>query len=114
MLAVRYYGIRDVRIEVLPRPVCGPKEVLVKVAYAGICGSDLHIYRKGMFVSTVPETMGHEFSGVVEEVGPGVTGFNPGSLAGAARGAGRVKKTSARSLVLLEKSARVVLPNTLF
>jgi (R,R)-butanediol dehydrogenase/meso-butanediol dehydrogenase/diacetyl reductase len=38
MLAVRYYGIRDVRIEVLPRPVCGPKEVLVKVAYAGICG----------------------------------------------------------------------------
>jgi threonine dehydrogenase-like Zn-dependent dehydrogenase len=78
MLAVRYYGIRDVRIEVLPRPVCGPKEVLVKVAYAGICGSDLHIYRKGMFVSTVPETMGHEFSGVVEEVGPGVTGFKPG------------------------------------
>ena len=69
MLAVRYYGIRDVRIERLPRPACGSKEVLVKVAYAGICGSDLHIYRKGMFVSSVPETMGHEFSGVVEEVG---------------------------------------------
>jgi 2-desacetyl-2-hydroxyethyl bacteriochlorophyllide A dehydrogenase len=78
MLAARYYGIRDVRIEELPRPGCGPKEVLVKVAYAGICGSDLHIYRKGMFVSSVPETMGHEFSGVVEEIGPGVTGLRPG------------------------------------
>ena len=108
MLAVRYYGIRDIRIERLPRPVCGPKEVLVKVAYAGICGSDLHIYRKGMFVSSIPETMGHEFSGIVEDVGPGVTGFepgdhvvgDPGSLAEAAPGAGRVKKTSARSSVL--------------
>jgi 2-desacetyl-2-hydroxyethyl bacteriochlorophyllide A dehydrogenase len=78
MLAARYYGIKDIRIEKLPKPTCNSKEVLIKVAYAGICGSDLHIYRKGMFVSSVPEIMGHEFSGVVEEVGAGVTGLQPG------------------------------------
>jgi len=78
MLAVRYYGIREIRIENVERPECGPGEVLVKVAYAGICGSDLHVYRKGMFVASVPVTMGHEFSGVVAEVGSNVSGVRPG------------------------------------
>ncbi|TEB11886.1 Sorbitol dehydrogenase [Pelotomaculum sp. FP] len=78
MLAARYYGIGDVRVEEVPRPVCAPGEVLIKVAYAGICGSDLHIYRKGMFVTYIPVTMGHEFSGVVAEVGADVTGLSPG------------------------------------
>jgi 2-desacetyl-2-hydroxyethyl bacteriochlorophyllide A dehydrogenase len=50
----------------------------VKVAYAGICGSDLHIYRKGMFVKYAQEIMGHEFAGAIEEVGLGVTGFKQG------------------------------------
>jgi 2-desacetyl-2-hydroxyethyl bacteriochlorophyllide A dehydrogenase len=59
-------------------PVCGPGQVLIKVAYAGICGSDLHVFRKGMFVTSVPETMGHEFSGVVEQIGEGVTEVQPG------------------------------------
>jgi 2-desacetyl-2-hydroxyethyl bacteriochlorophyllide A dehydrogenase len=78
LLAARYYGIGDIRIENLPKPVCGPGQALIKVAYAGICGSDLHIFRKGMFVTSIPETMGHEFSGVVEQVGEGVTEVNPG------------------------------------
>ncbi len=78
MLAARYYGIRQVRTEDILMPVCGPGQALIKVAYAGICGSDLHIYRKGMFVVSVPETMGHEFSGVVEQVGEGVAEVRPG------------------------------------
>jgi threonine dehydrogenase-like Zn-dependent dehydrogenase len=78
MLAVRNHGIRDVRVDQVPDPVVVPGKVLVKVAYAGICGSDLHIYRKGMFVTYLHETMGHEFSGTVEAVGPGVTGFRRG------------------------------------
>lgn len=78
MLAARYYGIGQVRTEEVPVPVCGPGQALIKVAYAGICGSDLHIYRKGMFVTSVPETMGHEFSGVVVAVGKGVTEVRPG------------------------------------
>lgn len=78
MLAARYYGIGDVRVEDIPIPACGPGEVLVKVAYAGICGSDLHVFRKGMFVTCVPVTMGHEFSGTVLETGAGVSGFSTG------------------------------------
>lgn len=78
LLAARYHGIGQVRVEHLPQPECGSGQALVKVAYAGICGSDLHIFRKGMFVSTIPEVMGHEFSGVVEQVGPGVTTLQPG------------------------------------
>ena len=78
MKAARYYGIQDVRYEEVEKPVCGPDEALIKVAYAGICGSDLHIYNKGMFIQNIPETMGHEFAGVIEAVGDQVKGFAPG------------------------------------
>jgi 2-desacetyl-2-hydroxyethyl bacteriochlorophyllide A dehydrogenase len=78
LLAARYYGIRNIRVENIPKPVCGPGQALIKVACAGICGSDLHIYRKGMFMTYIPETMGHEFSGVVEQVGEEVTEVRPG------------------------------------
>lgn len=78
LLAVKYNGIGDVRTEDIPKPVCAPGNVLIKVTYAGICGSDLHIYRKGMFVTYLRETMGHEFSGVVESIGEGVQGLEPG------------------------------------
>ncbi len=78
MKAARYYGIQDVRYEEVEKPACGPDEALIKVAYAGICGSDLHIYNKGMFIQNIPETMGHEFAGVIEAVGDQVKGFAPG------------------------------------
>lgn len=78
MLAARYYGIGQVRVENVPKPECGPGQALVRVAYAGVCGSDLHIFRKGMFVASIPETMGHEFSGVVEQIGEGVSEVSPG------------------------------------
>lgn len=47
MLAARYYGIGQVRAENIPKPTCGPGQALVKVAYAGICGSDLACVQKG-------------------------------------------------------------------
>lgn len=78
MRAARYYGIEDVRIEEVAKPVCGPSDVLVRVAYAGICGSDLHVYAKGMFGIVPPMTMGHEFSGVVEAVGESAKNFRAG------------------------------------
>jgi len=78
MDAVRFYGPKDLRIEKVDIPGVGPDEVLVKVAYAGICGSDLHIYKKGMFITDLPQTLGHEFSGVVEKVGSQVKDFAPG------------------------------------
>jgi len=78
LLALRFYGVGDIRVENVPNPICSQKGALVKVKYAGICGSDLHIFRKGMFVKSTPITMGHEFSGVVEAVGSEVSELLPG------------------------------------
>lgn len=78
MLAARYYGIQDVRSEIIEKPKAKYEEVLVKVKYAGICGSDLHIYNQGMFIQNIPETMGHEFVGVIEEIGENVSRFKKG------------------------------------
>lgn len=81
MRAVRFYGTQDVRIEEIEKPVPKEDEVLIKVIYAGICGSDLHIYKKGMFILNIPETMGHEFVGIVEEAGRNVSGWAKGDRA---------------------------------
>lgn len=78
MKTARYYGIEVIRYEELPVPNCGEKDVLIKVAYAGICGSDLHIYKKGMFIQNIPETMGHEFSGTVIKTGSKVHSLQAG------------------------------------
>jgi hypothetical protein len=60
-------GVREV-----PLPVPAAGEVRVQVKYAGICGSDLHIFHgKNPFVS-YPRIIGHEFVGRIESVGPGV------------------------------------------
>ncbi len=77
MKALRWYGIHDVRTEEIDKPIPAEGEVRIRILYAGICGSDLHIYNKGMFIQNVPETMGHEFCGVVEESFPG-SGFAAG------------------------------------
>ena len=55
----------------------GPGEVRVKIAAAGVCHSDLHV-RRGEWNVPVPLVMGHEGSGVVTEIGPGVTGLGEG------------------------------------
>ncbi|MGA1841489.1 MAG: alcohol dehydrogenase catalytic domain-containing protein [bacterium] len=70
-----YYSNKDVRIEEIERPEAGHGELLVKVMASGICGSDvLEWYR----IDRVPLVLGHEISGVVEEVGEGVERFNLG------------------------------------
>lgn len=78
MKAIRYHGIQDVKFEEIPKPEPGKDEVLVKVDYAGICGSDLHIYNKGMFIINIPETMGHEFVGTVEKTGENAAEWKAG------------------------------------
>ncbi len=73
------YDDRDIRLGDAPDPRIGPDEVLVAPAYAGICGTDVHIYR-GEFHERVrfPAIQGHEFGGIVEEVGRDVDGFKAG------------------------------------
>lgn len=63
----------------IPKP--GEGELLIKLEYVGICGSDLHFYEAGRLGNWVPEgplVLGHEPGGVVEEVGVGVDGFRKG------------------------------------
>lgn len=64
--------VRDVA-----EPAPGANEVIVDVAFCGVCGTDYHIY-KGDFLSPYPLTNGHEASGVVAAVGPGVTDWKAG------------------------------------
>lgn len=73
MRASRLYGIRDLRLEELPRPEPGPGQVLLQVASVGVCGSDVHYYlhgRIGTQVVTGPIILGHEFSARVAALGP--------------------------------------------
>jgi L-iditol 2-dehydrogenase len=81
-------GVRDIS---LGRP--SPGEVLLGVASCGVCGSDVHAFRSdpGFEWVTTPVTLGHEFSGIVKEVGPGVTRVSPGDrvVAVAVQGCGR-------------------------
>jgi (R,R)-butanediol dehydrogenase / meso-butanediol dehydrogenase / diacetyl reductase len=90
MKAARFYGQKDIRIEDIAEPQVRLGTVKLKVAWCGICGTDLHEYLEGpIFIPApghphllsheeMPVTMGHEFSGTVEEVGDGVTGVAVG------------------------------------
>ncbi len=65
-------GCVDLQDVLEPNP--GPGQVKVEVKAAGVCGSDLHIYHDDIKINIVPPVvMGHEFSGVIVELGPGVT-----------------------------------------
>jgi 2-desacetyl-2-hydroxyethyl bacteriochlorophyllide A dehydrogenase len=73
------YNDRDMRVGDAPDPRIGPDEVLIATSYAGICGTDLHIYR-GEFHGRVeyPAILGHEFGGIIREVGKEVEGLRVG------------------------------------
>ena len=77
MLAAVYRGVNDVRLETVPVPEIGRGEILVKVHICGICGTDLKKIATGSH--SAPRIFGHETSGVVAAVGPGVTNFAPGN-----------------------------------
>ena len=89
MKAAVWYGQKDVRVEDRKSKELQDNEVKVKVSWAGICGTDLHEYLEGpIFISTdkpdpflgqkAPVTLGHEFAGVVDDIGSKVTKFNKG------------------------------------
>ena len=80
MLAARLYAKEDLRIEEVPVPAPGAGEVLLKVKASAVCGTDIRMFRNGAKAATAgsPLVLGHEVSGVVESVGPGVSGYAPG------------------------------------
>jgi (R,R)-butanediol dehydrogenase/meso-butanediol dehydrogenase/diacetyl reductase len=80
MKAAVFHAARDIRVEDVPAPIAvGPREVLVRPSWCGICGTDLHEYAMGPIVtpatphplngSVIPQILGHEFSAEVVEVG---------------------------------------------
>ena len=87
MRAALFYGGPDIRVEELADPTPGPGEVLVRVRSAGVCGSDLHGYRRARPAapSDTPRERrqsGHELAGTVEALGAGVTGLVVGERVG--------------------------------
>ncbi len=62
------------------KPVPGSEEVLLKVMACGVCGTDIHIFEghKGAADNPLPIVLGHEFSGIIEGLGEGVSGFSIG------------------------------------
>jgi (R,R)-butanediol dehydrogenase/meso-butanediol dehydrogenase/diacetyl reductase len=76
MKAARYEGKRKITIVDLPKPVPQKDEVLVRVKYAGICGSDLEGYKTGLYPSNI--IMGHEIMGYIAEIGSDVKKWEEG------------------------------------
>lgn len=81
MKALTFQGIHRILYETVPDPaIRAPRDAIVQVALAGICGSDLHVYHgreRGLDCGTV---MGHEFAGRIVETGSAVQKLNPGML----------------------------------
>jgi L-iditol 2-dehydrogenase len=82
MLAAVYHGPSDLRLEKYPMPEIGPDEALLKVASAGICGTDLRILHGGhrMYAAGVQRIPGHEVAGEVVAVGKNVYGLDIGKM----------------------------------
>ncbi len=89
MKALRWHGVKDVRLEHIAEPTVSQGKVKIKVEWCGICGSDLHEYTAGpIFIPTeephplskdkAPVVLGHEFSGQVVEIGEGITNVKVG------------------------------------
>ena len=78
------FVVKEFRINETSNPKIGPNDVFVKVKACGICGSDMHSYRKGASTLKTPQesVLGYEFSGEVMEVGSKVTKVN---VAGSSR-----------------------------
>lgn len=79
MRAVRLHAAGDLRVETIDAPPPpGAGEVTLSVTAAGICGSDLHNFRTGAWITRAPSVAGHEFTGIVTALGRGVGHVAPG------------------------------------
>src|SRR5579883_3490322 len=82
MKAMKLTALREMGMTDIEKPrAAGEKDVLIKMARVGVCGSDVHYYTEGAIGSQIvqyPFAVGHEGAGIVEAVGPAVTRVKPG------------------------------------
>jgi threonine dehydrogenase-like Zn-dependent dehydrogenase len=79
MKAVCWFGTRDVRVVEVPDPqILNPRDAIIRVTTTAICGSDLHLYNGVIPSMKCGDILGHEFMGVVTEVGSGIMNLKPG------------------------------------
>lgn len=79
MRALTYHGAHDVKVDTVPDPIIeAPDDIILRVTATAICGSDLHLYRGKIPTVEHGDIFGHEFMGIVEEAGSGVTAVKPG------------------------------------
>ncbi|GMO41993.1 MAG: zinc-binding alcohol dehydrogenase family protein [Treponemataceae bacterium] len=79
MKVAKVYGVRDLRVDEVEKPqITRPGDVLIRSKYAGICGSDTHLYHGKNPLAILPRIMGHEIVGVVEDFGKEVKGLSAG------------------------------------
>lgn len=72
MKAVKWFAPRDMRVVDVAKPVPKPFEALIRVESTGVCGSDMHYFSEGRIgktAITAPIILGHEYAGIVEDVG---------------------------------------------
>ncbi|MGC4908309.1 zinc-binding dehydrogenase [Streptomyces cyaneofuscatus] len=126
MRAVRLHlPTRTLSVEEVAKPVPGPGEVVVKVAAAGVCLSDVHLIDgtlTPLYLEAESVTLGHEVAGTVEELGPGVAGWSIGQRVVLQAGERRGGRTHTRGVdydggwaeyVLASAATLVALPLTL-
>ena len=77
MRATVFHGPGDIRVDEVPRPLAGVGEAVIRVTTTTICGTDVHIV-KGEYPVRPGLIIGHEPVGVIEELGPGVSGYEIG------------------------------------
>jgi threonine dehydrogenase-like Zn-dependent dehydrogenase len=77
MRATVFHGVNEIRVDEVERPHAGVGEAVIRITLTTICGTDLHIVR-GEYPVRPGLVIGHEPVGVVEELGPGVTGYRVG------------------------------------
>lgn len=79
MRALTYHGAHDVKVDTVPDPIIeASDDIILRVTATAICGSDLHLYRGKIPTVEHGDIFGHEFMGIVEEAGSGVTAVKPG------------------------------------
>ena len=97
MKAVVYHAPGDIRVENVPVPTCGDDEIRVRADACAVCGTDLKTYLHGNPRIKPPKVMGHEFTGLVETIGPRVGGFSIGD---------RVEYTQSLAKTIVRESER--------